>query len=417
MNLTFERYTLSNGITLIIKENHHTQSVVIRGRLQSGSNLDPVGKEGLASFATNIMRRGTAKRTFAQINETVESIGASVYLNCGQHLTTLGGKSLAEDFEHLVDLVVDILLQSIFPSQEIEKVRGQIITGLKQLEDSTRGLAQRHFRQILYGSDHPYGRPLNGTLESIPTIDRSDLLGFAHLLHPQDGVVVVVGDVRGEMVFETLEAVLGQWQPNHSPPDSSLPTPRPLLEAVRHIHPMPNKSQVDVVLGCIGPSRTADDYYAAYVGDTILGQLGLGGRIGRNVRDTEGMAYYARTSLAGGLGSAPWYLYAGVNPGNVDKAIELMLAEVRRFRDEFVTDQELADAKSYLTGILPLQMETNEGVASILLQMHLFQLGDDFITRYPDLINAITKADVQTAAQNYLSDEVYALSIAGPYEA
>jgi len=416
MNLIFEKHTLSNGITLIVKENHHTQSVVVRGRLQGGSNVDPADKAGLASFATTMMRRGTSQRTFAEINETVESLGASIYVNCGQHLTTFGGKSLAEDFDLLVELMADNLLQPTFPPQEIEKVRGQIITGLKQMEDSTRGLSQRHFRQILYGSDHPYGRSLNGTLESIPIIDRADLLNFWNLLHPQDGMIVVVGDVKAEVVLRTFEAILGQWQPDHTPPDSSLPTPQPLAEPVRHIHPMLDKSQVDVVLGCIGPSRTTEDYYAAYVGDTILGQLGLGGRIGKNVRDTEGMAYYARTNLAGGLGPAPWYVYAGVNPSNVDRAIELMLAEVHRFREEPVTDQELADAKSYLTGILPLQMETNEGVASILLQIHLFQLGDDFITRYPDLINAITKADVQAAAQNYLSDEVYAMSIAGPYE-
>ena len=153
------------------------------------------------------------------------------------------------------------------------------------------------------------------------------------------------------------------------------------------------------------------------MGDTILGQLGLGGRIGQSVRDNKGMAYYARTNLSGGLGPAPWYIYAGVNPDNVDEAVELMLAEVHRFREEPVTDQELADTKSYLTGILPLQMESNEGVANILLQIHLFQLGDDFITRYPDLIKAVTKADIQTTAQKYLSDEVYALSIAGPYRA
>ena len=415
MNLTFEKHTLSNGITLIVKENHHAQSVVVRGRLPGGSILDPVDKTGLASFATSMMRRGTVKRTFTEINETIESIGASVYINCGQHLMTFGGKSLAEDFELLVELMTDNLLQPTLPAKEIEKVRGEIITGLKQLEDSTRGLSQRHFRQILYSADHPYGRPLNGTLESIPTIDRTDLLNFCHMLHPQDGVIVVVGDVKDEKVRQTFETVLGQWQPDHTPPGSSLPIPRPLAETVRHTHPMPDKSQVDLVLGYIGPSRMADDYYAAYVGDTILGQLGLGGRVGQSVRDKEGMAYYARTNLSGGLGPAPWYLYAGINPSNVDKAIELMLAEVRRFHEEPVTDQELADAKSYLTGILPLQMETNEGVASILLQMHLFQLGDDFITRYPDIIEAITKPDIQAVAQKYLSDDVYALSIAGPY--
>ncbi|MBE7551376.1 MAG: insulinase family protein [Anaerolineales bacterium] len=416
MDLTFQKYTLSHGITLIVKENHHAQSVVVRGHLHGGSNLDGPERVGLASFTTSVMRRGTERRTFAEINETIESIGASVYVNSGRHLTGFGGKSLAEDFNVLVEIMSDILLTPTFPAEEVEKVRGQIITGLKEAEDSPRSMAGRHFREILYGLDHPYGRSANGTLESIPSLSREDLLNFyQQTLHPHDGAIVVVGDVSSQAVYDTLEAALGQWQPGHPPPDTTLPEPAPLAEKVRYVHPMPNKSQADLVLGTIGPRRQDKDFYAAEVGDTILGQLGLGGRIGLNVRDKEGMAYYARTSLSGNLGPSPWTVYAGVNPTNLDKAVDLMLAEVRRFRTEAVSDQELADAKAYLTGTLPLQLESNEGVASLLLEAHLYQLGDDFIARYPDLINAVTPEEIQTAAQHYLSDEVFALAIAGPY--
>lgn len=416
MDLTFQKYTLSNGIILIVKENHHAQSVVVRGHLHGGSNLDGPDRAGLASFTSNVMRRGTAKRTFAEINETIESIGASVYVNSGRHLTGFGGKSLAEDFNVLVEIMSDILLTPTFPAEEVEKVRGQIITGLKEAEDNPRSMAGRYFREILYGLDHPYGRSANGTLESIPGLSRGDLLDFyQQTLHPHDGAIVVVGDVSSQAVYDTLEAALGQWQPGHPPPDATLAEPAPLVEKVRYIHPMLNKSQADLVLGTIGPRRQDNDFYAAEVGDTILGQLGLGGRIGLNVRDKEGMAYYARTSLSGNLGPSPWTVYAGVNPANIDKATDLMLAEVRRFRNETVSDQELADAKAYLTGTLPLQLESNEGVASLLLEAHLYRLGDDFIARYPDLINAVTPEQILTAAQHYLSDEAYALAIAGPY--
>jgi zinc protease len=416
VDLTFQKYKLSNGIALIVKENHHAQSVVIRGHLHGGSNLDGPDRAGLASFTTSVMRRGTAKRTFAEINETIESVGASVYVNCGRHLTGFGGKSLAEDFSLLVEMMSDILLAPTFPTEEVEKVRGQIITGLKEAEDSPRSMAGRYFRELLYGLDHPYGRSANGTLESIPGLSREDLLNFyQQTLHPHDGAIVVVGDVNSQAVYDTLETALGQWQPGHPPPDTTLPEPGPLAERVRYVHTMPNKSQADLVLGTVGPRRQDDDFYAAEVGDTILGQLGLGGRIGLNVRDKEGMAYYARTSLSGNLGPSPWTVYAGVNPANIDKAIDLMLAEVRRFRTELVSGQELADAKAYLTGTLPLQLESNEGVASLLLEAHLYQLGDDFIARYPDLINAVTPEQIQTTAQKYLSDEVYALAIAGPY--
>lgn len=416
MDLSFQKFTLANGIALIVKENHHAQSVVVRGHLHGGANLDPPDGAGLASFATTMLRRGTVNRTFAQINETVESVAASVYVNSGRHLTSFGGKSLSEDFGLLVEILADILLQPSFPPEEVEKVRGQIITSLKESLDSTRSMAGHYFREILYTPGHPYGRPMSGTLETVPRFSRDDLVNFyQQTLHPHDGTVVVVGDVNGEAVYQALEASLGQWRPAHTPPETELSEPAPLTELVRYVHAMPTKSQADLILGTIGPRRGDSDFYAAEVGDTILGQLGLGGRIGLSVRDTAGMAYYARTSLSGNLGPSPWTAYAGVNPTGVDKAVDLILAEIRRFREELVNDQELADAQAYLTGIMPLQLETNEGVASLLLEMHLYQLGDDFIVRYPELIHAVTKEDIRAAAQKYLSHEAYALSIAGPY--
>ena len=417
MDLTFQQYTLSNGIILIVKENHHTQSVIVRGRLQGGANLDPVDKVGLASFATSLMRRGTVNRTFAEINETVEAVGAMLHFSCGRHLTTISSKSLSEDLNLMIELIVEGLTAPTFPVDEIEQVRGQLITGLREMQENTSSLAQLYFRESLYSSDHPYSRPFSGTLASVPTINQTDLLNFYQNLHPQEGIFVVVGDVVSDTVYNALETTLGQWQPNHIPPDITVPPIQPLAEMTRHVKFVANKSQADLMLGNIGPKRIDADFYAAYVGDTILGHLGLGGRIGQVVRDQEGLAYYARTSLMGGIGAEPWCIYAGVNPDNIDKAGDLILTEIRRFQDETVTDQELADAKAYLTGSLPLRMETNEGVANTLLQMHLYQLGNDFVLQYPAIINAITKADVQAVARKYLSDEVYALSIAGPVEA
>jgi zinc protease len=416
LDLTFYTYTLTNGITLIVKENHHAHSVVVRGYLQGGANLEQPNQAGVASFAAGAMRRGTKKYSYTEINEMIESVAGSVYINTGRQLTGFGGKSLAEDFNLLTELMTEILTQPTFPEKEVEKLRGQIITDLKEDEDDTHSMASRHFREGLYTVDHPYGRSIDGTLATVSHLTRADLLACYRQLHPHHGAIIVVGDVTGEMVYQTLAETLGRWQPEGSLPPHTLPAPRPLTEQVRYLHKMANKSQSDLVLGWIGPERRADDFYAAYVGNTILGQLGLGGRIGETVREDEGLAYYATSSLQGSAGPGPWYAYAGVNPTAVDKAVELIVAEVKRFCDEPVSDEELADAKAYLTGVLPLQMETNEGVASILVDMHRYELGDDFIARYPGIINSLSKDDIQAAARKYLNPEVYALSIAGPYE-
>jgi zinc protease len=414
---TIQRFTLSNGIKLIVQENHVSPSVVVRGHLWAGANSDPPERMGLARFTASAVTRGTTTRTFQEINEITESVGANVFVGGGRHLTGFGGKSLAEDFGLLIDVLSDVLLNPTFPQREVDKVRGQIITSLRELEDDTRGLANREFRRVLYTLDHPFGRPGDGTLETVPRIRRDDLENFYRTCyHPQGAVVVVVGDVQAEAVRDTLEAALGGWQPAGDAPAFEAPEVQPLTERRRYVRTMTNKTQADIALGTVGPARAAEEYYAARLADLILGHLGLMGRLGETVRDQQGLAYYAYSGLEGGLGRGPWSVRAGVNPVSVDRAIESILAEIARLRDEPVTGQELEDGQDYLTGVLPLRLETNEGIAGTLLDMDLYQLGDDYIIRYPDLIRAVTQEQIQAAARKYLDSEHYALVIVGPYE-
>lgn len=413
---TLQRFRLSNGVTLVVQENHTSPSVVLRGSLRAGAIFEPADRAGLADFTAGALKRGTENRTYTEINETIEGVAASVYVSGGRHLASFGGKSLAEDFGLLVDVLADVLLHPVFPPEEVEKVRGQTITGLKELEDDTRAQAGRRFRQMLYSEEHPYGRPVGGTLESVPGLSREQLVEFYRAyFRPEGAIVVVVGDVVAKEVRAVLEGALGSWSGEGSPPALEIPAP-PALEATRRrVHKMPAKSQADIVLGYVGPARLEAGYYAAALGNTILGQLGLGGRLGESVRDKQGLAYYAYSGMEAGLGPGPWTVRAGVNPANVDRAVETILAELRRFCQEPPAAGELEDAQAYLTGILPLRLETNEGIAGTVHQMELYGLGDDYIIRYPDLINGVSREAVLAAAQQYLNPERYALAIAGPY--
>jgi zinc protease len=414
---TIHRFTLSHGMRLIVQENHVSPSVVVGGHLWAGALRDPLEKLGVARFTASAMTRGTTTRTFQEINEITEAVGANVYVSGGRHLINFGGKSLTEDFGLLVDVLSDVLRNPTFPPREVDKVRGQIITGLRELENDTRGLASRDFRELLYTLEHAYGRPGEGTLETVPTIQREDLETFYRTyFSPQGAVIAVVGDVQPEAVRDALERALGSWQPPSQTPSFDTPEVNPLAERRRHVRTMTNKTQADIVLGTVGPARSADDYYAARLGDLILGHLGLMGRLGESVRDRQGLAYHASSSLDAGLGRGPWSVRAGVNPANVDQAIESILVEITRLRDEPVSDQELEDGQEYLTGSLPLRLETNEGIANTLLDMDLFQLGDDYIMRYPELMRSVTKDQIQAAARKYLDPEHYALAIVGPYD-
>ena len=414
---TIQRFNLSNDIKLIVHENHVSPSVVVRGHLWAGAIKDSPEMTGLAHFTASAVRRGTATRTFQEINELTESVGANVFVSGGRHLANFGGKSLAEDFGLLVDVMSDVLRDPAFPQREVDKVRGQIVTGLQELENDTRGLANREFRELLYTLDHPYGRPSSGTLESVPGITRDNLADFYRAYYqPGGSTIVVVGDVQADAVYDMLENSIGDWQPSADAHTIEVQEAQPLTERRRHVRTMSNKTQADIVLGTVGPARAADGYYAARLGDVILGHLGLMGRLGETVRDQQGLAYYAYSGLEAGLGRGPWSVRAGVNPANVDQAIESIVAEIARLQDEPVSDEELKDGKDFLTGSLPLRLETNEGIAGTLLDMELHQLGDDYIIRFPDLMRAVTQEQIQAVAQRYLDPDHYALAVVGPYE-
>jgi zinc protease len=177
---------------------------------------------------------------------------------------------------------------------------------------------------------------------------------------------------------------------------------------------LPGKSQSDLVLGFVGPNRSAPDYLDARMANSILGVFGLYGRLGARVREKGGMAYYSYSQLEGGLGPGAWQVIAGLDPANVAKAIPLIQTEIKRMIETKVTARELKDNKSYMIGSMPIGLETNDGVAGIVLDMELYGLGLDYLVNYPERITAITAVNVQAAAQKYLDAENFALAVAGP---
>ena len=175
-----------------------------------------------------------------------------------------------------------------------------------------------------------------------------------------------------------------------------------------------DKAQSDLVLGWPGPARADPDFVPCFVANTLFGVFGMYGRLGKIIRETNGLAYYIYSNIEGGKGPGPWRVIAGVNPVNVDKTVELILQELRRLRDTRVTKEELLDTQSFLIGSLPLQLETNAGVAHALINIERHNLGLNYLQRYSDMIMAVTAAQVQDVAQHWLDPEHYALAIVDP---
>lgn len=408
------RSVLPNGIILLTRSNFNSPSVVVSGYLPSGSIFDPREKLGLAHFTALALMRGTETRNFQQIYDRLESAGASLGFGASVHNTSFGGRALAEDLPLLLGTLSEALRQPAFPPEQIERLRAQLLTGLAMRDQDTADRASIRFDEILF-PNHPYGLPEDGYPETIQAILREDILNHHRLTFgPRNMVLVIVGAVSASQAYDTVNQVLGNWDNPSQPPTQTLPALTPLTAAVREHIALPGKSQTDLVMGGFGPKRSSPDYLAASLGNNILGQFGMMGRIGDVVREQAGLAYYASTSLNSWINTGSWEVSAGINPANLQRAIDLILVEIQRFITEPVSLEELQDSQANYIGRLPLSMESNNGVAAALLNIERFQLGLDYYQQFPAQVKAITPEAVLQAAQNYLFPGQMVAISAGP---
>lgn len=409
------RQEFPNGMTVLVYENFSSPSVSIFGQLRVGAVEDTADKAGLSSFTAGCLMRGTSRRTFQQIYEELESIGASVKVGSGRNTTGFGAKFLTEDLLCVLDIMADVLQTPTFPVNEVEKERGEILTDLQERSHDTERMAVLTFQELLYRSDHPYGRSVIGYPETVKSITRDELESFYRTrFGPQGMIVAIVGALKAEDALKVWEDAFGRWTSATKDDRAPLALSPRLTETHEARVNIPDKTQADLILGFVGPSRQAPEYLDAVLCNTILGVFGMMGRLGKVVRDKNGLAYYCYSHIEGGLGPGPWAVSAGVDPANVEKAVKSIIGEITRICDRTIPSKELTDSKTFITGLLPLQLETNSGIARTLVSMELYDLGLDYLQRYADLINDITSKRVRAVARKYLDPSTYTLAVAGP---
>ncbi len=416
--VTFSRQVLPNDIVILGSERLESPAVVLRARLRAGALYDPDDQEGLARLTAIMLQRGTARHSFAELNELTDALGASISADSGRLTVDLRLRCLVEDFPRLTALLAEVIRQPTFPAAELEKVRGQTLTGIMQGDQDTRTLAERGLRTLAYPAGHPYARATIGTRESVGAIGRDAIVAF-HARHyrPDTLSFSVVGGIPFTEAVTMIERAFGDWAAEGLLPALTIP-PAPLpLPGQRQDTTLAGKSQSDITLGHPSIPRSDPDYYALELANLILGRFGLGGRLGKSVRETQGLAYSVGSSLEGGMGPGAWAARAGVAPDNVERAIASVLAEVERIRREPVSADELADAQDYLTGSLPLGLESQDGVAHIALDIELYGLGLDYLDRYPAIIRALTREQLREAARRHLHPDHAVIAVAGPAQA
>ena len=408
------RETLPNGITILARSNFNSPTLSIRGYFPSGSLFDPDEKLGLSYLTANSLTSGTQHHDFQGLYNEIESVGARISFSSGTLTSSLSAHSLSEDLDLVLGLLADCLRNPTFPEREFNRLKMQMLTGLAIRAQDTAAMASLLFDQIVYAG-HPYERPDDGYFETVQAIERGDLEQFyRRTFGPQGLTIAIVGAVKPQAAVEAVKAALGDWINPEQEALPEMPPLAPISQAARKSLAIPGKSQADIDMGCQAPERLSPDYFPLLIGNNILGEFGMMGRLGKSVREDSGLAYYAYSSLSSSLGPGAWEMVAGVNPRNVDQTIDLMTAEIQRFVAEPVSAEELDDSKSLFLGRLPLMLESNGGVAVSLLNMERFDLGLDYFIRYPGKIQSVTAEEILEATRRYLDPEKLAIAVAGP---
>lgn len=413
---SIRRVTLANGAALLAYENPASPSVVVAGSLAAGSLYERDEPAGLANLTAQGLMSGSADHDFAELHGRLEGNGADLQFSAGSHSVSFFGKALAEDLPLLVDTLATVLCEPTFPEREIINLRDEVLTSLHFYSQDTSWRAEEAFNRMLYPPQHPYHREVIGSLESVPQIKPAHLRRFHERVYGPAGLLIsVVGSVEAEKAIQTVLSRLDAWQPSSPERFKVSPVTVPPLTSVRKEQTViPGKTQTDLVLGVAGPSRFADDYLPASLANSILGQFGMMGRVGESVRERHGYSYYAYSRMDGGYDRGAWCVLAGVEPQWVDASLALIRQEIISLRSAGITAAELADNQAYFKGRLPLQLETNEGIAGALLTMECFELGLDYLLEYSGHINRIRRDDVVASMEKYWPEDAYVLALAGP---
>jgi zinc protease len=410
------REELENGVVLLAQQTSAAPAVTIHARILAGCLHEPA-RPGLAYLTAKLLDRGTALRPADRMAVELEDRGVALKVRASRHAISLTATCLAEDLPQIVTIVADVLRAPSFPAEQLHRRRGELITGLRQDDDNPFLRAGDALVRLLYGADHPYGRPLKGTVASLSRIERQELVDYhARRFRPSTVTLAIVGDVAPADAAALVEREFGSWQAD-APDEAAMPgPPAPPTRQMAHLS-MPGKAQADIAYGFTSVSRLDPRYYAYWMMNIILGEFGLGGRLAANIRERQGMAYYACSSLDAALGEGALIVRAGVDPRNVERALAAIDAEVGALGRWGPTTDELEETRQFLIGSVPRFFETNQGIAAFLQSAEYFGLGLDYDRRLPHLLEAVTRADVAAAAGEVLRPDAAAVVVAGPAEA
>ncbi len=418
--VTPTRVVLDNGMVVIVYPNRSNPTVAVQGSIAAGGMFDPEGKNGLAEITASLLQKGTTNRIADKIAEEKDYVGMSVGTGADTESASFSGRSLSKNFDLMLNILSDELRNPMFPADEFNKLKLRRLSGIKQSEDDPDSLAFRAFYGQVFSAGHPYHQLSVGEdIANTQAITRDDVASFYRAHYgPQTAIIVVVGDVDVQGAISKVKQYFADWKPTGPAVRPQIPDVPVQTGIVKKVIPMPDKTQVGVVVGYAGQLKRSDpDFYAATIMNFVLGGGGaLGSELGFKIRDEMGLAYNIYTNFDAGLGAGAWYAYVGTNPANADKAIKAMLDIIAQTKAKGEDKQQVQRAIDYITGSFPARrLVDNQSIAGTLHSAEFYGLGMDYIRKYQSLYRSVTLAQVNAMAKKYLHPDRYTMVIAGPY--
>lgn len=393
---------LPNGIHLMVMENHRAPTVSFQLLIQgAGGYYDPADMPGLAELTATLMREGTKTLSSPEIAEKLETLAATVNVDTsmGSQVATLTASSLTENFDQVVAIAADILLNPTFPEEELARTKTRMRGGLVQQRGNPGFLAGELMSRVLYGS-HPAGR-VSITLPVLQRVTHADLAAFHQKTYvPDFAVLGVSGDITAREARRTFEAALAGWK-KAAVPRPTVSDPIDVTGAKVYFVDRADSVQTSLRVGAPAISRLSPDYDVVSVMNKILGG-GPTGRLFLNLREDKGYTYGASSGFSALRYRGGWQASTDVRSEVTGLALGELMAEIRRLRDERVPDQEFRNAKRSMVAAFALSLESPGGILNNHITRWLYGLPLDYLDTYPDRIMAVTVEQVQAAARKYL---------------
>ena len=409
-----ERGRLDNGMRIAVAPIADLRSTSVLLAIEAGQWFEPTGRAGVARLVAQTMLRGTTQRSASEWADAMDALGAVARLDVGSHAAVFAAQSLGEDLPALLGLMSEALRTPALAADDLEFVRGQTLAQLERDERDTRAVVDRVWRELVYPRTHPFHAPGIGDAEVVRTASVDEIRDYHQsAIRPDGALLVVAGASDLERVSAAANAAFGDWK--RGPSRAARDVPEVALAATtRRSEVVPDKTQSDVLIGWPGLPRTDPRFVAARVTNMVYAGDTFASRAGNVIRDQLGLAYYVFSGMGSSKGQSPWIVRMGVNPQNVRRAVDVAIAELRKVTLGEIADDDLALAKDKLVGELDVALESPGGVASMVLEAELFDLGPDHFERYPKALAAVTKEQVVDTARAFIPPERHALVVAGP---